>query len=135
MAGQNSLKEQNTLKRQFSIIEKKIYFCKILFRKNIVVMNPVIVDKLKAFFPTYPIEKAWVFGSYARGEETRKSDLDILVRFNENATISLFDYVRIMDKIEKLLHKKVDLVSEGGVMTFAKETIDNDKILIYERND
>ena len=98
-------------------------------------MNPVIVDKLKAFFPTYPIEKAWIFGSYARGEETKKSDLDILVRFNENATISLFDYVRIMDKMEKLLHKKIDLVSEGGVMPFAKEVIDNDKILIYERND
>jgi len=106
-----------------------------LFRENIVVMNPVIVDKLKAFFPTYPIDKAWVFGSYARGEETKTSDLDILVRFNENATISLFDYVRIMDQMEKLLHKKIDLVSEGGVMTFAKETIDNDKILIYERND
>jgi predicted nucleotidyltransferase len=96
-------------------------------------MNTVIVDKLKAFFPAHPIEKAWVFGSYARGEETKNSDLDILVRFNENAAISLFDYVRIMDKIEKLLHKKVDLVSEYGVMNFAKESIDNDKILIYER--
>jgi Predicted nucleotidyltransferases len=97
-------------------------------------MNAVIVNKLKAFFPAYPIEKAWIFGSYARGEETKKSDLDILVRFNENANISLFDYVRIMDKIEKLLHKKIDMVSEGGLMDFAKESIDNDKILIYERN-
>jgi predicted nucleotidyltransferase len=105
-----------------------------LFCENIVAVNTVVVDKLKAFFPTYPIEKAWVFGSYARGEETKKSDLDILVRFNENAKISLFDYVRIMDKIEKILHKKIDLVSEGGVMAFAKESIDNDKILIYERN-
>ena len=96
-------------------------------------MNTAIVDKLKTFFPTYPIEKAWIFGSYARGEETKKSDLDILVRFNENANISLFDYVRIMDRIEKLLHKKIDMVSEGGIMAFAKESIDNDKILIYER--
>ena len=97
-------------------------------------MDTVIVDKLKTFFPIYPIEKAWIFGSYARGEETKKSDLDILVRFSENAKISLFDYVRIMDKIEKLLNKKVDMVSEGGIMAFAKESIDNDKILIYERN-
>ena len=112
-------------------ITKKMYFCKV----NCLRMNPVIVNKLKVFFSTYPIEKAWVFGSYARGEETKKSDLDILVRFSENAAISLFDYVRIMDKLEKLLHKKIDLVSEGGVMTFAKEAIDNEKILIYERND
>ena len=112
-----------------------MYFRKIIFDRSIIAMNTVIVDKLQAFFPTYPIEKAWIFGSYARGEETKKSDLDILVRFNENAKISLFDYVRIMDKIEKLLHKKIDMVSEGGIMAFAKETIDNDKILIYERKD
>jgi len=96
-------------------------------------MDQIISNKLKTFFPAYPIEKAWLFGSYARGEETDSSDVDILVRFNEEATISLFDYVRIMNKIEKLLHKKIDLVSEGGVMTFAKKSIDNDKILIYER--
>ena len=93
-----------------------------------------IINKLQTFFPVYPVEKAWLFGSYARGEETRKSDIDIMVRFDKEAHISLFDYVRIMDKIEKLLHKKIDLVSEGGVMAFAKESIDNDKILIYERN-
>ena len=98
-------------------------------------MNQMISNKLKAFFPAYPIEKAWLFGSYARGEETNNSDVDILVKFDENAKISLFDYVRIMNKIEKLLHKKIDLISEGGIMTFAKESIDNDKILIYERKD
>jgi predicted nucleotidyltransferase len=64
-----------------------------------------------------------------------KKAIWILVRFNENANISLFDYVRIMDRIEKLLHKKINMVSEGGIMTFAKESIDNDKILIYERKD
>jgi len=43
-------------------------------------MKQAIVNKLNAFFPSYPIEKAWVFGSYARGEETRESDIDIMVR-------------------------------------------------------
>ena len=96
-------------------------------------MNYTISNKLKSFFPAYPIEKAWLFGSYARGEETDNSDVDILVKFDKDAKISLFDYVRIMNKIEKLLHKKIDLVSEGGIMSFAKKYIDNDKILIYER--
>jgi len=96
-------------------------------------MNQAISNSLQSFFPAYPIEKAWLFGSYARGEETDKSDIDILVKFDKKAEISLFDYVRIMDKMEKLLHKKIDLVSEGGIMSFAKEYIDNDKILIYER--
>ncbi|MDR1679637.1 MAG: nucleotidyltransferase family protein [Prevotellaceae bacterium] len=96
-------------------------------------MKRSMVKKLQAFFPAYPVEKAWIFGSYARGEETRKSDVDIMVRFQENSRISLFDLVRIMNKLQEILHKKVDLVTEGGIMKFAKESIDNDKILVYER--
>jgi len=97
-------------------------------------MKQNIVNKLKTFFPAYPVEKAWVFGSYARGEETRKSDLDIMVRFDKDAGISLFDYIRIMHRLEDLLHKKVDLVTEGGIMKFARESIEHDKILVYERD-
>ena len=96
-------------------------------------MKQTIINKLQAFFPAYPVEKAWIFGSYARGEETRKSDVDILVRFDKNARVSLLDYAGIMIDLEKLLHKKVDLLTEGGVMKFAKESIEHDKILIYER--
>lgn len=81
----------------------------------------------------YPIEKAWIFGSYARGEETRKSDIDILVRLDKNAPISLFDYIRIMQDLQDLLHKKVDLIQEEGLKNFARESVEKDKILIYER--
>ena len=97
------------------------------------IMKQSIANKLKSFFPAYPIEKAWVFGSYAKGEETRKSDVDIMVRFDEDARISLFDYIRIMQKIEDLLHKKVDLVEEGQLRRWAKESVEHDKILVYER--
>jgi predicted nucleotidyltransferase len=97
-------------------------------------MKQSIINKLKIAFPAYPIEKAWIFGSYARGEETRKSDVDILVRFDENARISLFDYIRIMHGLEDTLHKKVDLVEEGTLRKFAVESVENDKILIYERS-
>ena len=96
-------------------------------------MKPEFINKLQAFFPAYPIEKAWVFGSYARGEETRKSDVDILVRFNKEANISLLDYAGIMLDLEDLLHKKVDLVQEGTLYKFAQESVEHDKILIYER--
>ncbi|MDR1584864.1 MAG: nucleotidyltransferase domain-containing protein [Prevotellaceae bacterium] len=96
-------------------------------------MKQVIVNKLKKFFPAYPIEKAWIFGSYARDEETRNSDIDIMVRFDKNAQISLFDYIRIMYSLEDLLHKKVDLVEEGQVKSFAEQSVEQDKVLIYER--
>ena len=96
-------------------------------------MNQAISNSLQSFFPAYPIEKAWLFGSYARGEETDKSDIDILVKFDKNAEISLFDYIRIKLDLEKKMQKNVDLVEDGYLLTYAKETADNDKILIYER--
>ena len=96
-------------------------------------MKQGIVNKLQTFFPAYPIEKAWVFGSYARGEETRKSDLDVMVRFDKSADVSLFDYVRIMNELKNFLHKKVDLVEEGYLRPWAQESAEQDKILVYER--
>ena len=96
-------------------------------------MKQTIVNKLNAFFPSYPVEKAWVFGSYARGEETRKSDVDILVRFDKDADISLLDYVKLMNKLKDFLNKKVDLVEEGQLRPWAKESVDKEKILVYER--
>ena len=96
-------------------------------------MKQSIINKLQGFFPAYPVEKAWIFGSYARGEETRKSDLDVLVRFDKNATITLIDYAKIMNNLSDLLHKKVDLVQEGTLYKFAQESVENDKILVYER--
>jgi len=96
-------------------------------------MKQNIVHKLQAFFPSYPIEKAWVFGSYARGEETRKSDIDIMVSFDKDAQISLFDYIGIMNDLEDLVHRKIDLVEEGQLRTWAKESVEQEKILIYER--
>ena len=96
-------------------------------------MKQAIINKLQGFFPAYPVEKAWIFGSYARGEETRKSDLDVLVRFDKNATITLIDYAKIMNNLSDLLHKKVDLVQEGTLYKFAQESVEDDKILVYER--
>jgi len=96
-------------------------------------MEQGIINKLQTFFPTYPVEKAWVFGSYARGEETQKSDIDIMVRFDKEAQITLFDYAGIMIDLEDLFHKKVDLVEEGRLRAWAQESVEQDKILVYER--
>ena len=74
-----------------------------------------------------------MFGSYSRGEESRESDIDILVRFDKNANVTLFKYIGIVNALQSLLHKKIDLVEEGQLKDFAKESAEQDKILIYER--
>lgn len=56
-----------------------------------------------------------VFGSVARGEDTPDSDLDLLVRFEDTA--SLLDLVGLADSLEDCLGVKVDVISEGGLST------------------
>jgi len=93
-------------------------------------MNKIIAN----YFKTQPIEKAWLFGSYSRGESTRKSDVDILVQFSPNSRITLFDYAGMMVDLQELLKRKVDLVQDGQLKSYAVESVEHDKILIYERS-
>jgi hypothetical protein len=62
-----------------------------------------------------------VFGSYARGEQKAHSDVDILVRFLEGAT--LLDYVGLADFLEDKLGVKVDVVSERAIREELREQI------------
>lgn len=47
------------------------------------------IDKLRAYFSKQPINKVWLFGSYARSEEDSNSDIDLLVAFDKNSKVSL----------------------------------------------
>lgn len=79
------------------------------------------------------VTRAWVFGSFARGEETPTSDLDLLVDYDESARVSLLTIIRYKLDMEKLLGRDVDLVTNGSLRPFAIESANRDKYLIYER--
>jgi len=61
----------------------------------------------------YPISELGLFGSYARGDFNEKSDIDILVDFNER--IDGFDYIRLAHELEDSFNYKIDLVSRQGI--------------------
>ena len=61
----------------------------------------------------YKIKKIGVFGSYVRGEEKKRSDIDILVEFSE--PVGLFEFMDMEEYLEKLLGVKVDLVSKKAL--------------------
>lgn len=92
-----------------------------------------IVQLIAKYFATQPVTKAWLFGSYSRGEQREDSDIDILVSYDKNARISLMTISRIACGLEDVLGKKVDLVEDGHLKPFAEESVNNDKKLIYER--
>ena len=95
-------------------------------------MSELDLNKVRKYFTTQPINKAWLFGSYARGEATIESDVDILVSFNEDEKIGL-KFISIINDLEDQLNKNVDLVEETTLLPWIKPFVDKEKILIYER--
>ena len=96
-------------------------------------MNQTIASKIAEYFATKPVVRAYIFGSYARGENGPDSDIDILVTFDRTAKVSLFDHVSMAYDLQDLLGMEVDLVTEGTLLPRVAASVDNDKVLVYER--
>lgn len=81
-----------------------------------------------------PVVKAWLFGSFARGEEKEKSDIDILfVPDFEKGSFTLLTQGGMYEDLKQLLGREVDLVVEGSLRPYAQKSAEQDKVLIYER--
>ena len=74
----------------------------------------------------YKAELIGLFGSYVRGEQKGESDLDVLVKFLEGAT--LFDFVGLADFLEERLSIEVDIVSERALRPELREQILKDVV-------
>ncbi len=76
----------------------------------------------------YKAEVIGLFGSYVRGEQKKDSDLDILVRFHEGAT--LFSLIGLADFLEEKLNVKVDIVSDRAIRQELKEQILSEVVIV-----
>ncbi len=74
------------------------------------------------------VVKAGIFGSYARGEQKKNSDLDMLIQFKGNK--NLFDLVGLKLDLEKNLKKKVDVLTYKSINPLLKKYILNDEVRI-----
>ena len=90
-----------------------------------------MTQQIAEYFKTQPVQKAWIFGSFARGEETPDSDVDILIVPDQ--MVGLFKLSGMHLDLQELLKMRVDLVTDKGLLTAARKSVDHDKILIYER--
>ena len=84
---------------------------------------------IRSMMPYKPV-RIGIFGSVARGEDTEKSDIDILYRLEKS--VGLFNLVRIKEDLEQKLNRKIDLVSERYVHSELLPQIKNDLKVIYE---
>lgn len=97
-------------------------------------ITPKMQQNIANYFKTKPVLKAWIFGSFARGEDTPRSDVDILFEPDRSdKPFTLFTIGGMYMDLKELLGREVDLVEEGSLRPYAAESANRDKILIYER--
>jgi len=83
----------------------------------------------------YPyVKRVCVFGSFARGELTPDSDIDILVELKprDQRPRLGFKWFGLWDELEEILGRKVDLVSESALSPYVRPHMERDLVLLYE---
>ena len=90
------------------------------------------IDILQNYFKNKPVFKAFIFGSFARGEADLNSDYDILVELDYSKKIGM-EFLQMQIELSDLLKTNVDLVSDKAISKYIRPFVDKDKMLIYER--
>lgn len=88
-----------------------------------------IKDKIIPVLKKGDVEFAGVFGSFARDDANKESDIDLLIRFGGQK--SLLDLVHLENVLTDTLRRKVDLVTEGGLSPYIKDYVLNDLQVLY----
>ena len=90
---------------------------------------------IKNYFQNLPVNKVYLFGSYALGKQTEFSDIDLLVDVDySKKKVSLLDFIGWKLDLEKIVGKKIDLISEDGVSKYIQPFIDKGKVLLYDKS-
>jgi|GEM_PF-344519 len=90
--------------------------------------------KILPVLEPYGVKRLALFGSVVRGEQKLKSDIDILVDFEEprRKPLGLFKWVELEEELEKQLGRKVDLVSNAGLRKRIRPYVEKEMVVIYE---
>ena len=89
---------------------------------------------VQEYFKDKPVNKVYLFGSYARGDANEKSDVDLIVDIDDaDKRMSLFDFIKLKLGIEKSLNKEVDLVETHLFFPRVKINAENEKLILYKR--
>ena len=89
-------------------------------------------EELKQICSKYQVDYLGVFCSVARGDNKKGSDIDLLVRFSPANNGGLFELSAMRDDLQKLLHRKVDLLTEGFLSKYFKDEVVSQAKTIYE---
>ena len=95
-----------------------------------ILMQENIKKIVQDYFKDKPVNKVYLFGSYARGDAREDSDVDLIVEIGDTSKrLSLFDVIKLQLGIEQSLNKKVDLVE--SYLFFPRAKIRAEKENLY----
>ncbi|MEI6293382.1 MAG: nucleotidyltransferase family protein [Methanomicrobiales archaeon] len=93
----------------------------------------IVLKKIEAAAPAIRIQfgvtKIGIFGSFARNEQTRKSDVDVLVDFAQGYA-TLHNFIGLADYLEALFKRKVDLITVEGVDKYIRHRVEEEVIWV-----
>jgi len=121
------LKDEDIAIEALQVAEEKVFY----HRRTKIDRGTIIKVICDFFKKDGRISQAWIFGSFARGEDRQDSDIDLMVSYSEKASGTLLDYADIKYNLENLLQRNIDVVEEGYIKSFAMESVNRDKVLIY----
>ncbi len=123
------LEDENVALEALKVAEEKVEY-----GKHVKIGQAATISKIKDYFKKDGrIARAWLFGSFARGEDDYKSDIDLMIEVPYDSSFSLFDLADIQFQLERMIPKKVDIVMNEGVKPHFMERIKPDLKIIYER--
>ncbi len=88
---------------------------------NLEEIERILAEHKEELYQKYKIKKIGIFGSFVRGEQSKESDVDIMVEFEEIP--GLIKFIEIEEYLSKLLGRKVDLVRKPAIRKELKDKI------------
>ncbi len=74
-----------------------------------------------------------MFGSFAQAKQTKKSDIDFIVRFDKSQTKSLLDLIHTENDLKKIFKRKIDLLTEDSLSPYLKDDVLKSMRVVYEK--
>jgi len=92
-----------------------------------------ITERLMPIFTAHPIERAVLFGSYAKGNATPQSDIDLMI--DSNGKIRGIDFFGVLEEVSSALNTQVDLLESSQIIKGSRvqKEIENSGVIIYDK--
>ena len=88
-------------------------------------------SKLFELCRRYGVKELALFGSTARGESREDSDIDLLVEFTPGVRVGLLKFESLVEELELLTGRRVDLVTKRGLKPWVRDSVLKDARLLY----